>query len=84
MDVFFVSVSVTKSFELDILRTLIHEHYKIDDMYVLLTIEEQDIISYIESSYTNNSTIKSKLCSVYKAYKSLEIEGNLFKQRIDF
>ena len=62
----------------------IHDLFKIDDMYVLLTVEEQDIIAYIESSYTNNSTIKSKLCSVYKAYKSLEIEGNLFKQRIDF
>ena len=62
----------------------IHELFKIDDMYVLLTVEEQDIIAYIESSYTNTSTIKSKLCSVYKAYKSLEIKGNLFKQRIDF
>jgi len=62
----------------------IHEHFKIDDMNVLLTTKEQDIISYIESNYTNNSTIKSKLCSVYKAYKILQIEGNLFKQRIDF
>ena len=62
----------------------IHELFKIDDMYVLLTVEEQDIIAYIESSYINTSTIKSKLCSVYKAYKSLEIKGNLFKQRIDF
>jgi len=62
----------------------IHEHFKVDDMYVLLTTKEQEIISYIESSYTNNSTIKSKLCSVYKAYKILEVEGNLFKQRIVF
>jgi integrase len=62
----------------------IHEHFKIDDMRVLLITKEQDIINYIESNYTNNSTIKSKLCSVYKAYKILEIEGNLFKQRIDF
>ena len=53
-------------------------------MRVLLSTKEQDIICYIESNYTNNSTIKSKLCSVYKAYKILEIEGNLFKQRIDF
>jgi len=62
----------------------VHEHFKIDDMRVLLSTKEQDIICYIESNYTNNSTIKSKLCSVYKAYKILEIEGNLFKQRIDF
>jgi len=62
----------------------VHEHFKIDDMRVLLSTKEQDIINYIESNYTNNSTIKSKLCSVYKAYKILEIEGNLFKQRIDF
>ena len=62
----------------------IHEHFKVDDMRVLLSTKEQDIINYIESNYTNNSTIKSKLYSVYKAYKILEIEGNLFKQRIDF
>ena len=62
----------------------VHEHFKIDDMRVLLTTKEQDIINYIESNYNNNSTIKSKLCSVFKAYKILEIEGILFKQRIDF
>ena len=45
----------------------VHEHFKIDDMRVLLITKEQDIINYIESNYTNNSTIKSKLCSVYKA-----------------
>ena len=68
------------------MRTIkqVHEHFEIDDMRVLLSTKEQDIICYIESNYTNNSTIKSKLCSVYKAYKILEIEGNLFKQRIDF
>ena len=63
----------------------IHEHFKIDDMNVLLTTKEQDIISYIESNYSNNSTIKSKLCLVYKAYKIMKIEVNLFiKQRINF
>jgi len=62
----------------------IHEHFKVDDMRVLLSTKEQDIINYSESNYTNNSTIKSKLCSVYKAYTILEIEGNLFKQRINF
>jgi hypothetical protein len=62
----------------------VYEHFKIDDMRVLLFTKEQDIINYIESNYTNNSTIKFKLCSVYKAYKILGIEGNLFKQRIDF
>ena len=62
----------------------VHEHFEIDDMRVLLSTKEQDIINYIESNNTNNSTIKSKLCSVYKEYKILEIEGNLIKQRIDF
>ena len=63
----------------------IYEHFKIDNMHDLLSTKEQDIISYIESNYSNNSTIKSKLCLVYKAYKIMKIEGNLFiKQRINF
>jgi len=62
----------------------VHNHFKIDDMRVLLSTKEQDIICYIESNYTNNSTIKSKLCSVYKGFKILNIKSDLFKQRIDF
>ena len=62
----------------------VSEHFKITDMHVLLTTKEKDIISYIESKYSNHSTIKSKLCSVYKAYKILNIPSDLFKQRIDY
>ena len=35
----------------------IHEHFKVNDMRVLLSTKEQEIINYIESNYTNNSTI---------------------------
>lgn len=68
------------------LRTIqqVYEHFKMTDMAKLFRTKEQDIINYIESQYTNNSTIKSKLCSVYKAYKILNISGDLFKQRIDY
>ena len=52
-------------------------------MNELLKTKEQDIIDYIEKQYNNNSTIKSKLCSIYKAYKILNIESELFKNRID-
>jgi len=62
----------------------VYDHFKITDINELLTTKEQDIIDYIEHKYTNKSTIKSKLCSVYKAYKILNIEGELFKQRIDY
>jgi hypothetical protein len=62
----------------------VYDHFKITDMQVLLTTKEKDIIRYIESKYSNDSTIKSKLCSVYKAYKILNFSGDIFKQRIDY
>ena len=61
----------------------VYHHFKIEDMNELLKTKEQDIIDYIEKQYNNNSTIKSKLCSIYKAYKILNIESELFKNRID-
>ena len=61
----------------------VYHHFKIEDMNELLKSKEQDIIDYIEKEYNNNSTIKSKLCSIYKAYKILNIESELFKNRID-
>ena len=61
----------------------VYHNFKIEDMNELLKTKEQDIIDYIEKEYNNNSTIKSKLCSIYKAYKILNIESELFKNRID-
>ena len=61
----------------------VYHYFKIEDMNELLKTKEQDIIDYIEKQYNNNSTIKSKLCSIYKAYKILNIESELFKNRID-
>ena len=61
----------------------VYHHFKIEDMNELLKTKEQDIIDYIENQYNNNSTIKSKLCSIYKAYKILNIKSELFKNRID-
>ena len=43
----------------------VYHHFKIEDMNELLKTKEQDIIDYIEKEYNNNSTIKSKLCSIY-------------------
>jgi len=62
----------------------VHNHFKINDVSELFKTKEKEIISYIESQYTNNSTIKSKLCSVYKRFKILNINGDLFKNKIDF
>ena len=61
----------------------VYHYFKIEDMNELLKTKEQDIIDYIEKQYNNNSTIKSKLCSIYKAYKILNLESELFKNRID-
>ena len=40
------------------IRTIqqVHNHFKIEDMSELFETKEQDIISYIESNYSNNST----------------------------
>jgi hypothetical protein len=61
----------------------VYHYFNIEDMNELLKTKEQDIIDYIEKQYNNNSTIKSKLCSIYKAYKILNLESELFKNRID-
>ena len=42
----------------------VYHYFKIEDMNELLKTKEQDIIDYIEKQYNNNSTIKSKLCSI--------------------
>jgi hypothetical protein len=62
----------------------VYNRFKIEDMNELLNTKEQDIIDFIENQFTNDSTIKCKLCSIYKAYKILNIQGELLKSKIDF
>ena len=38
---------------------------------------------HIETKYENSSTIKSKLCGIYKFYKVLNIKSDLFKNKIE-
>ena len=61
----------------------VYDRFNILDVYELLTTKEQGIIDYIEKQHANNSTIKAKLCSIYKAYKIQNLESELFKNRID-
>jgi hypothetical protein len=50
----------------------------------LLLTKEKNIIDFIENQFTNDSTIKCKLCSVYKSYKTLNVKGKMIKNKIDF
>jgi hypothetical protein len=59
----------------------VFEYFKVQTIHELL---EQDIIDYIEEKYESISTIKSKLCAIYKVYKLLKIESELFKNKIDY
>jgi hypothetical protein len=59
----------------------VFEYFKVQTIHELL---EQDIIDYIEEKYESISTIKSKLCAMYKVYKLLNIENELFKSKIDY
>jgi site-specific recombinase XerD len=59
----------------------VFEYFKVQDIHEL---PEQDIIDYIEKQTESISTIKSKLCAMYKVYKLLNIESELFKSRIDY
>jgi integrase len=58
----------------------VFEYFKVQTIHELL---EQDIIDYIEEKYESISTIKSKLCAIYKVYKLLKIESELFKNKIE-
>jgi len=66
------------------LRTIkdVYNHFKISNVKELLITKEQDIIEYIETQYDKNSTIKNKICSIYKAYDLLNIKSDLFKTTI--
>ena len=63
----------------------VFNHFKLNNIYQLLTSKENDIINYIETKYNKNntSTIKTKLCCIYKCYKILNLESNSFKKKID-
>jgi hypothetical protein len=58
----------------------VFEYFKVQTIHELL---EQDIIDYIEEKYESISTIKSKLCAIYKVYKLLNLTSELFKNRIE-
>jgi hypothetical protein len=58
----------------------VFKYFKVQTIHELL---EQDIIDYIEEKYESISTIKSKLCAMYKVYKLLNLEGQLFKSKIE-
>jgi hypothetical protein len=59
----------------------VFEYFKVQTIHELL---EQDIIDYIEEKYESISTIKSKLCAMYKVYKLLNLTSDLFKSKIDY
>jgi hypothetical protein len=60
----------------------VHVYFKIENVFELLSTKEQDINDYLEKKNESISTIKSKLCAIYKVYKILNIESELFKNRI--
>lgn len=66
------------------LRTIkdVYNHFKISNVKELLITKEEEIIKYIETQYDKNSTIKNKICSIYKAYDLLNLKSDLFKTTI--
>jgi hypothetical protein len=62
----------------------VYGYFKVEEIHELLSTKEQDIIHYVEEKYESISTIKSKLCAIYKVYKLLNIESGLFKSKIDY
>ena len=65
-------------------RTLkqVYDNFKEDDIYELLK-KENEIIQYIEKQYEKLSTIKNKLCGIYKVYSLLNIESIVLKSKIE-
>ena len=61
----------------------VYNHFKLNNINELLRTKENEIIYYIETKYENSSTIKSKLCGIYKCYKVLNIKSDLFKNKIE-
>jgi integrase len=48
-----------------------------------LLSKEKDIIEYLEKQYKTTSTLKNKLCGIYKCYTLLNIESTLLKDKIE-
>ena len=48
----------------------VYDYLEIEDVHELLNTKGQDIIDHLEKTYTKSiSTVKSKLCAIYKVYK---------------
>ena len=60
----------------------VYNNFQADDVYELLKIETE-IVKFIEEKYEKHSTIKNKLCGMYKVYNLLNIESFLLKDKID-
>ena len=54
----------------------VFEYFKVQTIHELL---EQDIIDYIEKQYESISTIKSKLCAMYKVYSYSTLKTSCLK-----
>jgi len=48
-----------------------------------LLSKEEEIIDYLEQQYKLTSTLKNKLCGIYKCYSLLNIESKLLKDKIE-
>ena len=60
----------------------VYDNFKEDDIHKLL-LKENEIIEFIETKYDKLTTIKNKLCGMYKVYNLLCIECTLLKSKID-
>ena len=61
----------------------VYDKFKVNDINNLLRTKENEIVKYIETKYEKSLTIKSKLCGIYKCYKVLNINSDLFKTKIE-
>ena len=60
----------------------VYDNFDEEDVHILLK-KENDIIEFIEKKYDKFTTIKNKLCGVYKVYNLLNLESNVLKSKID-
>ena len=60
----------------------VYDNFKEDDIHKLL-LKENEIIEFIETKYDKLTTIKNKLCGMYKVYNLLNLECTLLKSKID-
>jgi regulator of replication initiation timing len=60
----------------------LYKYFKSNDMMDLLS-KEKEIIEHLEQEYKTTSTLKNKLCGIYKCYTLLNIESKLLKDKIE-